>query len=135
MVLSKYIQEFPKNLTIAYPVVLGQLGHVLVALADNIMVGRLGKEYLAAVSLGNTFVFIALSIGIGFSFAITPLVAEADSQGDKNKVHSIFHNGLLLCGLNGIILSILLLLAESVLGYLNQPEEVVVLAIPYMRIT
>ena len=61
---------------------LGQLGHILVALADNLMVGQLGAAQLAAVSLGNSLVFIALSIGIGFSFAITPLVAEADGKGD-----------------------------------------------------
>ena len=60
---------------------IGHLGHVLVGLADNIMVGRLGAEQLAAVSLGNSFVFIAFSLGIGFSIAITPLIAEADEIG------------------------------------------------------
>jgi len=52
---------------------LGQLGHILVALADNLMVGRLGPAELAAVSLGNSLVFIALSLGIGcckWSFTI-----------------------------------------------------------------
>jgi len=57
---------------------LGQLGHVMVGLVDNLMIGRLGAAPLAAVSLGNALVFIAMSMGIGFSFAITPLIAEAD---------------------------------------------------------
>ena len=78
MILSAYTREFKRNLTIAVPIMAGQVAHLLVALADNIMVGKLGAAQLAAVSLGNTFIFIALSIGIGFSFAITPLVAEAD---------------------------------------------------------
>ena len=47
------------------------------------MVGQLGTAELAAVSLGNSFVFIAMSLGIGFSTAITPLVAEADGAGNK----------------------------------------------------
>ena len=51
---------------------MGMLGHTFVQLADNIMVGQLGTAELAAVSLGNSFVFIAMSIGIGFSTAITP---------------------------------------------------------------
>ena len=57
---------------------LGMLGHTFVAFADNVMVGQLGTAELAAVSLGNSFVFIAMSLGIGFSTAITPLVAEGD---------------------------------------------------------
>ena len=73
MQLSQYTKEFKTNLSIAYPIMLGQLGHILVALADNLMVGQLGPAQLAAVSLGNSLVFIALSLGIGFSFAITPV--------------------------------------------------------------
>ena len=46
---------------------------------DNIMVGKLDPINLAAVSLGNSYIFIAMSIGIGFSAAFTPIVAEAHS--------------------------------------------------------
>lgn len=113
---------------------LGQLGHVLVGLADNLMVGRLGAAPLAAVSLGNSLVFIALSLGIGFSFAITPLIAEADGSGDIEKGRSYFHHGIILCGINGILLFLLLLLAKPLLYYLDQPPEVVEYAMPYLEI-
>ena len=66
---------------------LGMLGHTFVAFADNVMVGQLGTAELAAVSLGNSFVFIAMSLGIGFSTAITPLIAESDAK--KNKSNGI----------------------------------------------
>ncbi|WP_370175393.1 MATE family efflux transporter [Leeuwenhoekiella palythoae] len=113
---------------------LGQLGHILVALADNLMVGRLGAAQLAAVSLGNSLIFIALSLGIGFSFAITPLVAEADGANDTQTGRNYFHHGIVMCALNGILLFVLLLLAKPILYYLDQPVEVVELAIPYMDI-
>jgi len=132
--LADYTKEFRQNLKIAYPVMLGQLGHILVALADNLMVGRLGPAQLAAVSLGNSLIFIALSLGIGFSFAITPLVAEADGKGDVQTGRNYFHHGIVMCALNGILLFILLLLAKPILYYLDQPVEVVELAIPYMDI-
>lgn len=132
--LSDYTKEFRKNLNIAYPVMLGQLGHVLVGLADNLMVGQLGAAPLAAVSLGNSLVFIALSLGIGFSFAITPLIAEADGSGDIEKGRSYFHHGIILCGINGILLFLLLLLAKPLLYYLDQPPEVVEYAMPYLEI-
>jgi len=132
--LTAYTKEFGKNLNIAYPVMLGQLGHVMVGLADNIMVGRLGAAPLAAVSLGNSLVFIALSLGIGFSFAITPLIAEADGAGDIETGKSYFHHGIIMCGINGIFLFLLLLLAKPILYHLDQPPEVVDLAIPYLEI-
>lgn len=134
MALQHYTREFGKNLNIAYPIMAGQIAHLLVAFADNVMVGKLGDAHLAAVSLGNTLIFIALSIGIGFSFAITPLVAQADAQGDDQKVKKIFHNGVLVSTANGFLLCVLLFLSEPILYYLDQPDEVIVLAIPYMRI-
>jgi len=113
---------------------MGQLGHVLVGLVDNLMIGRLGPAPLAAVSLGNSMVFIALSMGIGFSFAITPLIAEADGAKDIQNGRSYFHHGLILCTINGILLFLTLLIAKPVLYYLDQPPEVVALAIPYLNI-
>ena len=53
--LSQYTQEFRYNLRLAYPVIVGLLGHTFVQLVDNIMVGQLGTAELAAVSLGNSF--------------------------------------------------------------------------------
>ena len=90
MFLSAYTKEFKYNLSLATPVILGMLGHTVVALVDNIMVGQLGTAELAAVSLGNSFMFIAMSLGIGFSTAITPLVAEADGEGNFEKGKSSF---------------------------------------------
>lgn len=132
--LTAYTKEFSRNLNIAFPVMLGQLGHVMVGLVDNLMIGRLGAAPLAAVSLGNGMVFIALSLGIGFSFAITPLIAEADGAKDINKGRSYFHHGVILCTLNGIFLFLALLLAKPILHYMDQPPEVVALAIPYLNI-
>lgn len=113
---------------------LGQLGHVMVGLADNLMVGQLGAAPLAAVSLGNAMIFIAMSLGIGFSFAITPLIAEADGAEDLMGGRSYFHHGLVLSTLNGIFLFVLLLVSKPLLYYLDQPPEVVKLAIPYLNI-
>ena len=134
MHLTAYTKEFKKNLTIALPVMLGQLGHVLVGLADNIMVGKLGAAPLAAVSLGNSLVFIALSIGVGFSFAITPLIAEADGASNIEKGRSYFQHGIIMCLTTGVALFLALWLAKPVLFYLNQPDEVVQLAMPYLDI-
>lgn len=113
---------------------MGSLGHLLVGLIDDIMVGRLGPVELAATSLGNSLVFIALSIGIGFSFAITPLIAESDGEGDEEKGRSIFQHGLILMTILGVAVFGMLLFIKPILYHLDQPEEVVALAIPYYEI-
>lgn len=131
-VLSIYTKEFRYNLKLATPVMLGMLGHTFVSLIDNIMVGQLGSAELAAVSLGNSFIFIAMSLGIGFSTAITPLIAEADSEKNFKKGKSSFKHGLFLCTVLSLALFVLILLAKPLMYLMKQPEEVVVLAMPYL---
>ncbi|MGW9686910.1 MATE family efflux transporter [Flagellimonas sp. 2504JD1-5] len=131
---QRYTQEFAYNLKLAYPVILGMLGHTFVAFADNIMVGQLGTAELAAVSLGNSFVFIAMSLGIGFSTAITPLVAEADGAGNVANGKSALKHGLVLCTLLGVSLFGIILLCKPLMYHMKQPLEVVELAIPYLEL-
>ncbi len=132
MSFTKYTKEFSYNLRLAYPVILGMLGHTLIGIVDNFMVGNLGSTELAAVSLGNSFIFIGLSLGIGFSTAITPLIAEADAEKDDKKIRTTFHHGLLLCVILGITIFALIVLSKSIMNLMNQPEAVVKLATPYI---
>ncbi|MGC1514833.1 MAG: MATE family efflux transporter, partial [Maribacter sp.] len=129
---QQYTKEFRYTIKLSVPVILGMLGHTFVQLADNIMVGQLGTAELAAVSLGNSFVFIAMSLGIGFSTAITPLVAEADSAGNDADAKSALKHGLVLCTLLGVSLFGLILLAKPIMHSMDQPKEVVALALPYL---
>ncbi|WP_422081149.1 MATE family efflux transporter [Ulvibacterium sp.] len=131
---QQYTKEFRYNFKLAYPVVLGMLGHTFVAFADNVMVGQLGTAELAAVSLGNSFIFIAMSLGIGFSTAITPLVAEADGAKNKADGKSALKHGLVLCTLLGLSLFFIILLCKPLMYSMDQPPEVVELAIPYLNL-
>ncbi|MEP7092534.1 MAG: MATE family efflux transporter [Flavobacterium sp.] len=132
MNLKQYTKEFSYNLRLAYPVILGMVGHTLIGIVDNIMVGKLGSTELAAVSLGNSMIFIALSLGIGFSTALTPIVAEADAEKDEGKIRSAFHHGLFLCTILGFMLFGLLVLAKPLMELLQQPGDVIALAKPYL---
>lgn len=134
MNLKQYTKEFSYNLKLAYPIILGMVGHTLVGIVDNIMVGRLGPTELAAVSLGNSFVFIAMSFGIGFSTAITPLIAEADGKKDIEEGRSVFHHGLFLCTVLGISLFTIIFFAKPLISLMGQPQEVVDMAKPFLDI-
>ena len=130
--ISIYTREFKYNLKLAYPVMIGMLGHTFVQFIDNVMVGQLGTAELAAISLGNSFVFIAMSIGIGFSQAITPLIAEADGAKKDNDISGIFEHSFLICLILGLILFTVVFLNRILLYFMNQPIEVVKLASPYL---
>ena len=134
LILSQYTKEFNYNFKLAAPIILGMLGHTFVSFVDNIMVGQLGTAELAAVSLGNSFMFIAMSIGIGFSTAVTPLVAEADAASNFSEGKSAFKHGLFLCTVLGIVLFLSVFFARPLLYFMKQPVEVVELALPYLNL-
>ena len=130
---QQYTKEFKTNLRLAWPVMLGMVGHTLVQFVDNIMVGQLGTTELAAISLGNSFVFIAMSIGIGFSTAITPLIAEADAEQNQHALQKVLHEGLRLCIILGVVLFLGVYIAKPLLFQMGQEPEVVALAFPYLN--
>lgn len=108
------------------------VGHTLIGIVDNIMVGKIGSTELAAVSLGNSMIFIAMSLGIGFSTAITPIVAEGDAEKNDSKIRSAFHHGLFLCTILGLVLFTVIMFAKPIMELLQQPADVIVLAKPYL---
>ena len=131
--LQQYTKEFKTNLRLAWPVMLGMVGHTLVQFVDNIMVGQLGTTELAAISLGNSFVFIAMAIGIGFSTAITPLIAEADASKQITASQKVLIEGIRLCTILGILLFLAVYVAKPLLFKMGQEASVVELAFPYLN--
>ncbi|WP_194973802.1 MATE family efflux transporter [Aquiflexum lacus] len=134
MTIAEFKDNFSKTTSLAVPVMLSQLGQVLVGVADSMMVGRLGAEPLAAASLANSIFYVALMFGIGVSMAITPLVAMEDGKRNAGKISRLFNHGFVINMATGTILFLVIVLASPLLKHLNQPEEVVVQAIPYLAI-
>ena len=132
--LQTYTKEFSYNFKLAYPIILGMLGHTIVGIIDNVMVGRIGPTELAAASLANSFVFVAMSLGIGFSTAITPMAAAADGKKNIEEGRTVFHHGLYLCTILGFILFGVILLFKPIVSYMGQPENVVALAKPFLDV-
>lgn len=120
-------------LRLALPVMLTQLGQVVVQLCDNMMVGRLGALPLAGVSFGGTVFFIIFALAIGFTLGLTPLVGELFAQNRNEEVAGYLQNSIALYLTLGVVFVTLLLAAVPLMHYLGQPEEVVEVAIPYFK--
>ena len=130
---SKYRTYYRTLLQLAAPVVLSQLGQVVVQFADNAMVGRLGALPLAAVAFGGSAAFILFIFGLGISLGLTPIVGALFARNERREMAANLHNAIILYTLLGIIITALQLAIQPLLYRLGQPVEVVDMALPYYR--
>ena len=129
--LRAWLPQYRENLSLALPVMLSQVGQVVVQLCDNAMVGHLGALSLAAVSFGGAVFVIFLFFGTGISMGLTPLVGEMYARHDYRTSARLFQNALVLNSVVGILLFAVLQMFGQCLGLMGQSEEVVAEAAPY----
>lgn len=118
---------------LALPVVLVQVGLMLMGVADTMMVGRVSAEALAAVALGNLYFFTLSVFGIGVLLALDPIVSQAVGAGEHHAIARALQRGLVMAALLTVPVSLALLSAGPVLAALRQPAGVVPLAAGYAR--
>lgn len=113
----------------------GQLGQILVSVADSIMVGKfLGTIPLAAISLAVSILIIPMVFAIGVAFGLTPLIAGADGKDDPAEAVKYFKNGLVLNSILGLLVYGVLAIFAQFAHLLGQDERVVSEAMPYLHI-
>jgi len=122
------------TLLLAYPVVLSQLGHILVGVCDSVMVGHLGKLPLDAVGMGVSATSLLMVLGLGISMGAVPRVAAANGRGDAEALGRLLVGTVWLNALVGVLLAGLGQLLPLALPYLGQASEVVALATPWVRV-
>lgn len=126
--------EFKETIRLALPVMIGQVGHMMMGVVDSVMVGQVGAAPLAAAAIGHGLFVLILIFGIGVSMAISPLVAMFVGSGMQERTGTIFRHGFLVNTILGIMLSIGGYYFAHILYYLDQPDEVTYRAVQYMQI-
>lgn len=135
MLLSEtYKSHYKINFKLAYPVMMSQLGHVLVGVVDSLMVGQLGEVPLAASSLANSVFFFFMCFGIGVSYGITPLVAQINNPEEGNSAPSLLKSSLFINLIIAAIIFVIVLFMIKNLHLLGQDKFVVIAATPYLWI-
>ncbi len=129
--MQRLVSNIRYTFLLAYPVIIGQLGMMMMGVVDSMMVGRIGAEPLAAASIANSLFILIFIIGIGISSAITPLTAISIGALKYEECGSIFRHGLLINSLTSLILAIIIIGSAGLIRFLDQPEKVAVLAEPY----
>ena len=136
----EYLPYYKRNLRVALPVMLTQLGASLVGFFDSIMVGHYATVDLAAVSFSNAIFFTVMVFAMGALMGITPLVGiqvgemkqvtENESIIRRN-IASLFQNGMLFTVLLSALMLLLLGGCIPFLDCFGQDPAVVEVARPY----
>jgi len=131
MQISKFTPYYKRNLALAIPIILAQLGQVTVSIVDTFMVGILGTTELAAVAFAGSVYMLVFIFGLGFSLGQTPHVGKAYGSKQWWKIGMLFQNSLFINITLSLLLFLLVTLLKPLLYHLNQPENVVSIAMPY----
>ena len=132
--LKTYIPFYKRNLAVAIPVILSQIGQVVVQMADTMMVGKLGADELASVSFAGAIFNVGMLFCMGTAMGLTPLVGKNISKGNHRISANLFQNSFLFNLVFGSIIALALLGLSFFMNDMGQTDRVAELAIPYFRI-
>ena len=134
MLLEDYKSHFKKTFLLAYPVVISQVGHVVVNLTDSVLIGHLGPVKLAACSLGISVFAVLMVLGIGIAYGLTPHISREFGANDKDACGKYLVNSFLINIITGILVYIGIYFLSTQLTKFGQQPEVVIEALPFLRI-
>jgi MATE family multidrug resistance protein len=122
------------TLKLSYPIVIGQIGIVLMGVADTVMVGELGADDLAAAGISNSIFFVISIIGIGVMSLVSPLIATAKSQNNSHECSLILSNAFQIAVWLGLAVSLVIVIFSFNFEIFGQKPEVAKLAVSYFII-
>ncbi len=132
--LKKYGNHHKDTLFLGIPIVVGQLGQIVLGWTDNIMIGQYDAQSLAAASFVNNLMNIPILFGLGFAYGLTPIVAQLFAKKDYYGMGNYLKNSFLA----NLSISLILMLGMSLfllnIRQLGQPEELLPLIRPYFVI-
>lgn len=131
MKLSAYKRHYKETMRLGIPIMLGQLGIIIVGFADNIMVGHHSTDELAAASFVNNFFNLVFIAGMGFSYGLTPIIGNHYAREEYAEAGQMLRNSLFINFIVGILLSLFMLVLLLNIHILKQPEELMPYIIPY----
>lgn len=131
MKFSDYKGHYISLIKLGAPILVGQLGMIVVAFADNIMVGRYSTEALASASFVNNVFNLAMFACLGFTYGLTPLIGAMFTQERYGKIGAIIRNGILANFIFALAITLIMGALWFNLHRLGQPEELLPLIRPY----
>lgn len=105
--LKKNLFYIKDLLHIAFPIILGNLGFILIGVGDVIVAGRHSTDTLAAISLATAIISCIMTFGIGILVSISPILSNYRGAGKEPEKY--FYPSLKFTIALSILVSILIL--------------------------
>jgi MATE family multidrug resistance protein len=130
-----YQEEIKKTFLLALPIVIAQLGVVLMGVTDNIMVGRyIGKVGLGSAGIANSMSFLIASIGIGGLSVVAPLISKAKAERNIVEINRLFRAGIQVALWFSLILGVVGFICIYFFEIFQQSPEINLQAPTFMAI-
>ena len=123
MNFKNYIPHYKASLKLGLPIVIGQLGMIVLGFADTLMIGHYGTNELAAASFVNNLFNLAIIFATGFSYGLTPIVGSLFGCKENQAIGRFLKNSLFTNGVMGILLTLVMGFIYFNLHRMGQPEE------------
>jgi multidrug resistance protein, MATE family len=133
--LKPWLDESRALLKLSGPLIATQLAQIGAITADVIMVGALGKEPLAAISIGAVMFYFAWLAGYGPVMAISPIVSQilGAHPSDRARVRAAVRMGLWAVAMISLPLMLFLIWARPILLYFGQDPKIAAMAEPWIH--
>ena len=129
-----YKRHYKELIYLGVPLMVGQLGTILLGFADTMMIGHHSAAELSAAGFVNTLFNLAIIFGLGFSYGLTPIVGALYGRGEEEEAGGKLKNSLLANLLIAVFLCIVMGILYLNLDKLGQPEELLPFIKPYYLI-
>lgn len=113
------------------PILIGQLGMIVVGFADTKMVGLYSTEALASASFVNNLFNTAIFACMGFTYGLTPIVGSMFGRGENGRIGEVVRNGLAVNVAFALLVTAIMWLLYLNLDRMGQPVELLPLIRPY----
>ena len=131
---TKYETHY-KNLTyLGVPIIIGQLGNLILNFADTLMIGHHSTEELAAAAFVNNMFTLVIIFAIGFTYAVTALVGILYGQENTHRIGELMKSATAANTCMALFLSFIMIVLYLNVHRLGQPEELLPLIRPYFLI-
>ena len=133
-IIQRYSKHYSTIIRLGTPIVLGQLGNVILGFIDTIMVGQYSGAALSAAGFVNNIFNLGIFAMLGFSYGATPIIGAFYGRRENDNVGHSFRDSIWANILFGTIVIAAYSLLYINIGNLNQPEELLPLMRPYFLI-
>ena len=132
--MNRYLRHYKALASLGIPIIIGQVGTIVLGVADTVMIGHHSTEELAGAAFVNSIFVLGLLVCLGFSNAITPMVSNLFGQGNESRIGEVLRNAIAANMLMGLFVTGVLFLTYCFIDRLGQPQNLIPVMRPYFAI-